>query len=198
MTVYSAAITLFLVMDSIGNIPVFVSLLKGIAPKRQMLITVREMFIAFLVLLLFLYFGGPILKGLNITEASLEIAGGIILFIIAIKMIFPNRTKGQSSEEEELEGEPLIVPLAIPLMAGPSALATVLLFATQEPERMTDWIAAVVLASIASLIVLIISQPLMRVLGKRGLIAIERLMGMILTTISVQMFLNGVKVFFVQ
>lgn len=195
MNIYSATFTLILVMDPIGNIPIFVALLKGIAPKRQAFILLREMLIAFAVLALFLFFGSAILEGLSITEPALEIAGGIILFIIALRMIFPNRAK-QMMDEEDIEGEPFVVPMAIPLMAGPSALATVLLFSTQEPQLVNQWFIAIVIASSVSLIILLSAQMLMRFVGKRGLIALERLMGMILTTVSVQMFLDGAKLYF--
>lgn len=193
MTIYKAVVTLFLVMDPLGNIPVFISMLKGLSTKRFAFIVMRESLIAFLVLILFLFGGGTILDGLNITEPALEIAGGIILFLIAVKMIFPQR--GQQPVDE-LEGEPFIVPLAIPLIAGPSALATVMLFATQDPDKMSLWLLTVIAASILSLVLLLSSRLLMRLLGQRGLIAMERLMGMILTTVSVQMFLDGVKTYF--
>jgi len=127
MTIFTAIITLILVMDPIGNVPVFLSILKDIEPKRRNVIIARETSIAFVILVAFLFFGAPILNTLNISEAALEIAGGIILFIIALRMIFP--LKDQTVGGDELEGEPFIVPLAIPLTAGPSALATVIIFA---------------------------------------------------------------------
>lgn len=195
MNLFSAFITLVLVMDAAGNVPIVLSLLKDIEPKRRQIIIIRELLIAFAVLTLFLFFGSPILSGLNISEAALEIAGGIILFIIAIRMIFPLKDQYQG---DHLDGEPYIVPLAVPLIAGPSALATVIIFATQEPERMGVWFLALVLASLFALIILLSSNLLMKLLGKKGLIATERLMGMILTTVSVQMFLDGVKLSFVS
>jgi len=192
MTFYKAVITLFLVMDPLGNIPVFISMLKGLSTRRYLFIIMREMMVAFFVLVLFLYFGGPILDGLNISAPALEIAGGTILFLIALKMIFPV-PKG---DEEELAGEPFIVPLAIPLMAGPSALATVILFSTQEPKYLSLWFLAIVVASLMSLVVLISSRLFFSVFGARGVTAMERLMGLLLTTIAVQMFLDGVRVYF--
>lgn len=193
MTFFTAFITLVLVMDSAGNVPIFLSLLKDFEPKRRQFIIFRELLIAFLILTVFLFFGSPILSGLNISEAALEIAGGIILFIIALRMIFPLKDQYQG---DHLDGEPYIVPLAVPLIAGPSALATVIIFATQEPERIGVWFLALVLASLFALTILLSANLLMRLLGKKGLTATERLMGMILTTVAVQMFLNGIKLFF--
>lgn len=195
MTLFTAFITLVLVMDAAGNVPIFLSLLKDIEPKRRQLIVLREMLVAFLILTLFLFFGSPILSGLNISEAALEIAGGIILFLIAIRMIFPLKDQYQ---DEQLDGEPFIVPLAIPLIAGPSALATVIIFATQEPERMGVWFLALVLASSFGLLMLLSANLLMKLLGKKGLMAVERLMGMILTTVAVQMFLDGIRLYFLN
>lgn len=193
MTLYTAALTLILVMDPVGNIPLFISTLKGIEPRRQNLIIIRETLIAFIILCIFLFFGGNILHGLNITEPALYIAGGIILFLITIRMIFPHEEKRVS---EKHQGEPFLVPLAIPLIAGPSALATVLLFATQEPQKMSLWFLAVVISSLVFVIIMLLSRFLMRILGTRGIVAMERLMGMLLTTVAVQMFLQGLRLYF--
>lgn len=189
MTLYSATITLILVMDPLGNIPVFLSVLKSYDPQRQARIMIRESVIAFLILVLFVFFGQYILHGLHITTPALGIAGGLILFIIAIRMIFP---KEKRAIEEEVFEEPLIVPLAVPMTAGPSAIAIVLLLVTQDPGRIWSIFAAVVIASIIFVSIILASRYLMRLMGKRGLVAIERLMGMILTTVAVQMFLSGI------
>ncbi len=193
MTLYTAALTLILVMDPIGNIPIFISVLKGFEPRKQNLIIMREALFAFFVLICFLFFGGKILHGLNITTPALYISGGIILFLITIRMIFPAEEKPR---REQFHGEPFIVPLAIPLTAGPSALATVLLFATQEPNKMFLWFLAVLIASVIFVLIMLSSRMLMKILGQRGLIAMERLMGMLLTTVAVQMFLQGLKMYF--
>lgn len=194
MSLYTAALTLILVMDPIGNIPFFLTVLKGIEPRRQTLIIIRETLIAFVILTIFLFFGRYILHGLNITEPALYIAGGIILFLITIRMIFPHEEK--SDIHKHYGAEPFIVPLAIPLTAGPSALATVLLFATQAPAKMSIWFIAVVIATLVFVIIMLCSRLLMRLLGQRGLIAMERLMGMLLTTVAVQMFLEGLRLYF--
>lgn len=190
MSLYVAVITLFLVMDPLGNIPVFFSILKKYDPKRQTRIILRESAIAFLILVLFVFFGHYILLGLHITTPALNIAGGIILFIIAIRMIFPGAA--QAFGKEEHVEEPLIVPLAVPLTAGPSAIAIVMVFVTRNPAHVWLVFFAVVIASIIFVAIMLCSRYLMKVLGQRGLTAVERLMGLILTTIAVQMFLTGV------
>ncbi|MBV52463.1 MAG: hypothetical protein CL816_00185 [Coxiellaceae bacterium] len=187
MTLYTAAVTLILVMDPLGNVPVFLAVLRRYEARMQTKIIIRETLIALLVLLIFLFFGQYIMHGLQLTASALSIAGGVILFLIAIRMIFPNQTI-----EIQDDDEPFIVPLAIPLTAGPSALAMVLLFAAKQPEMIWTWALSILIASIVFLVIVLCGNYLMRLLGKRGLIAIERLMGMILTTVAVQMFLTGV------
>ena len=187
MTLYSAVFTLVLVMDPIGNIPVFILLLKKLSPRRRLYVIVRESFIAFLILTFFLFSGKYILTSLGLSHAALEISGGIILFLIALKMIFPVR-----DEQKTLETEPLIVPLAIPMIAGPSSLATVLLFSNQHAQELRVVFLTVLIASLISTGLLLLSEPLRKMLGTRGLIALERLMGMILTIVAVQMFLIGI------
>ncbi len=192
MTIYSVAILLFLVMDPLGNIPIFLSVLKDVEAKRRRRIIIRELVIAYGVLLLFLFFGRHILDLLQITEPSLSIAGGIILFIIALKMIFPQQEGVFGATQER---EPLIVPLAIPLVAGPSSIATILLLSAQDPTRLFDWFLALTGAWLVSALILFGSGLLRRVLRRRGLAALERLMGMILTTVAVQMLLSGIEQF---
>ena len=187
MTVASAALLLFLVMDPIGNIPFFITTLKDIAPRRRRFIIFRECMFALVVLVAFLFGGQYILQLLQISEPALTIAGGIILFLIALKMIFP---RGKTTDDE-LEGEPFLVPLAIPFIAGPSALATVMLIMSTDTARWQEWLLALGIAWLASGIIIFIGTALSRFLGSRGLIAIERLMGMVLTTIATQMILDG-------
>lgn len=189
MTLYQSTLTLVLVMDPLGNIPVFLSILSRFDTRAQKRIMIREVIIAFLVLTIFLFAGRYILHGLHITTEALSIAGGIILFLIALRMIFPSDKRMLPDEEFD---EPLIVPLAIPLTAGPSALATVMLIAAQAPHHLSDSFIAIIIATAIFLFFILGSRTLMKYMGKRGLIAVERLMGMILTTVSVQMFLSGV------
>ncbi len=188
MTLYSITITLILLMDPLGNIPIFISILKRFDGKTQSRIIIRESFIAFLILSVFVFAGKYILHGLHIGTSALSIAGSLILFIIAIRLIFPDEKKVL---KEDLE-EPFIVPLAIPLTAGPSAIAMVLLYVTQEPSRRWSILLAVFIASVISTVIILGARPIMHALGRRVLSAIEKLMGMILTTLAVQMFLSGV------
>ncbi|HUX22524.1 MAG TPA: MarC family protein [Spirochaetia bacterium] len=191
MTIYSMAITLLLVMDPFGNIPTFLALLKDYTARRRRTIILREMAIALLVLILFLFFGKYILAGMNISEPALAIAGGVILFFIAIRMIFPRTEIPTESPKEE----PMIVPLAVPLVAGPSSMATVILFSTSNPGKLGVLLAALLISWAISLVVLQFSDLLHRAIGRRGLNALARLMGMILTTMAVQMLLDGISKF---
>lgn len=188
MTLYTITITLILVMDPLGNIPVFLAILRHYDTRTQTRIILRESAIAFVILGLFVFFGHYILHGLHITTSALGIAGGVILFIIALRMIFPSKQKAAKEDFEE----PLIVPLAVPLTAGPSAMAMVLLFVTRDPHHLWLVFLGVLIASVMFTVIMLFAPFLMKILGKRGLTAIERLMGMILTTIAVQMFLAGI------
>lgn len=193
INIYTATITLILVMDPLGNIPLFLSILNKVPPQRQSIILLRECFVAFIILTAFLFFGHYILKGLNISEPALGIGGGIVLFIIALRMIFPHP---EAQVHDPIIGEPFIVPMAVPLIAGPATLATVLLFTSQQPGMVYSFFLALVIASVILTIILLCSSFLMKILGKRCLIAIERLMGLILTTVAVQMFLTGIAAYF--
>ncbi len=193
MDIIAAATLLFLTMDPLGNIPIFLSVLEKVAPERRTRVVLRELLLALIVLLLFLYFGSNILSAMHLSQQSIQVAGGIILFLIAIKMLFPVPRAAQI--EEDIEGEPLLVPLAIPMVAGPSAIATLLIISNDQPDRMLDWTIAVFIAWAGTAIILLPAAWLKKVLGKRGLVATERLMGMLLVAIAVQMFLDGVSGF---
>jgi multiple antibiotic resistance protein len=190
MTLTSAAILLFFVMDPIGNIPLFLAALKPVEPGRRLPVVGRELLIAYGLLVAFLFAGRPLLATLAISEPALTIAGAIVLFLIAIKMIFP---AVHGSFGEQVEGEPFIVPLAVPYVAGPSALATVLLMTSREPGRQLDWLLAITIAWVASAAILLAGARLVAVLGDKGMTAIERLMGMGLVAAAVQMFLDGIN-----
>jgi multiple antibiotic resistance protein len=192
MTLLSAMLLIFLVMDPLGNVPLFLVLLEKVEPKRRRLVLLRESLFALGFLLLFLYVGRYLLNLLQISQPALGIAGGVVLFLIALRMIFP-QPGGVFGPTPE--GEPFIVPIAIPLIAGPSALATVMLMATQDPGHMLWWTVAIVGAWLLSTMILVSSESLRRVLRPRGLVAIERLMGMILMTVAVQMLLSGTSDF---
>ena len=190
MDILSAVITLFLVMDPLGNVPLFLSVLKTVPPQRRRLVLVREMLIAYAVLIVFLLIGSSLLRFLGLQPEAVSIAGGIVLFLIALRMIFPDRG---SLSGDPIEGEPFVVPLAIPLVAGPSALATLLLLQSTPGATAQALMIAVTLAWGLSAVILLSSTSLYRVLGERGLIAMERLMGMLLVMVAVQMLLNGIR-----
>ncbi len=192
MTVFSAALLLFLVMDPFGNIPFFIAALKDVDRSRHLRIIIRELFIALGLLVVFLFAGQHVLSALMISESALTAAGGTVLFLIAIKMVFP---PPGGIGTVEVSGEPFIVPLAVPLLAGPSALAAVLLIMNQEPARWPEWLAAVGLAWFVSGVILSVSGVLARRLGERVLIAIERLMGMVLVAIAIEMLMKGIAQF---
>jgi len=188
MTILSAATLLFLILDPLGNIPVFLSLLRRLPPKRQRIVMARELLIALAVLMLFLWAGKYALEVVHLRQESVAIAGGIVLFLIGIRMIFP---PPHGLMGEAPDGEPFIVPLAIPLVAGPSGMAAVILMGSNEPDRLGEWSLALLLAWGASSAILFSSTYLYRLLGIRALTAMERLMGMLLVAISVQMLLDG-------
>ncbi len=191
MQIFSVSFALFLLMDAIGNIPIYISVLRNISPHRHIKIIARELIIALVFILVFALLGDYLLFFLGISRASLLISGGVILLIIALKMIFPNaETEGTSVQKEE----PFIVPLAVPLVAGPAVLAAVILYAGQLSRSIL--VASIVIAWSISAAILLASSFLKTILGNRGLIACERLMGLILVWIAIQMFLDGASNFF--
>ena len=192
MDIAAAVITLFLTMDPLGNIPLFLSVLKSVRPERRRRVLLREILLAYVVLLAFLFFGSYVLQFLQLEQDTISIAGGIVLFLIAVRMIFPRERFGES---DELEGEPFLVPLAVPLIAGPSTLAVLLLLQRSSSGQPVSLLIALTIAWVASAAVLLSSTFLYRLLRERGLIAIERLMGMVLVMMSVQMFMNGIRDF---
>ena len=183
----SFAVTLFFIMDPLGNIPLFLSALKEVPPRRRKIVLVRELLIALFFLLAFFFCGKYFLGMLHLSKESISIGGGIVLLVIALHMIFPPDKGGVMGEN--MSGEPFIVPLAIPLVAGPSTLAVILL---QDHTFMIWNLFAIVVAWLASSIILLFSTYFYKILKERGLIAVERLMGMLLIIMSVQMFLDGV------
>ena len=192
MNLFSIAFSLFLLMDSIGNVPLYLSILKNFDPKRQRIIILREMIIALLIIIAFVFLGDKLMTFLQISDSTIQISGGIVLFLICLKMIFPSKDDPQ--EHVSLDEEPLVVPLAVPFVAGPAVLAAVMIYARQEMDYLM-MICAIAIAWAASLIILLASSFLKNILGIRGLTAIERLMGLILILISVQMFLTGLHSF---
>ena len=188
----SAVVILLLVMDPFGNIPLFVSLMRNVRRARRTRVILRECLIAFTVLLLFAFFGRPILGVLGLSGSSLSIAGGVILFLIALRMIFrhPEGIFG-----DPVEGEPFIVPLAIPSIAGPAAIAAVMLMVSRAPERLMATCLALTVAMLVTVALLLSAERISRLAGKQVLLALERLMGLILTAIAVEMLLRGIQTF---
>jgi len=192
--IFKIAFTFFLMMDPIGNIPLYISSLKNLPPKRQRVVILREMLIALGVIVAFNFLGDGLFNFLKITQDTIKITGGIILFLIALKLIFPPNAKQADTATEE---EPFIVPLAIPLVAGPSILAVVMVYAGQSESNL-EIIAAIIMAWSASLSILIFSPLIARFLKQKGIIALERLMGLILVMLAIQMLSEGVSGFIVN
>jgi len=188
----SAVILLTLVTDPFGNMPLVNAMLGGVAERRRRIVVVRECLIAYGLLLAFMLGGQSLLAVMHLSQTSLSIAGGVILFMIAIRMVF---AKLDGTFGEKAGGEPFIVPLATPLIAGPSALATVMLMASRDPARVGMWAAAITVTMLITTVVLLAGTKLHRWLGDHAMHAIERLMGLILTAIAVEMLLAGIREF---
>jgi MarC family membrane protein len=191
---FQSFILLLLVTDPFGNVPLFVSTLRQVAPERRHRVVVRECLIAFGLLLVFMIVGRPFLEALQLSEVALRIGGGVVLFLIALRMVFP-QPGGVFGQTHAGATEPLIVPLAIPALAGPSALVTVLLFSSQAKMSMWLYAAVISLVAIVWLAVLLAAERLQRVLGDAVMTAFERLMGLILTAIAIEMLLAGVRAY---
>ncbi len=187
----SVAFALFLLMDPIGNIPFYISFLKKVEPHRQKVVIFRELLIALFIIIAFNFLGTALMQFLHVSNDTIQIAGGLILFLLCLKMIFP--PPHDSNENLPHETEPFIVPLAVPLIAGPSVLAAVMIYSEQETGLVM--LGAILLAWAASLLILLGASFLKTVLGWRGIMALERLMGLVLILIAVQMFLSGLSTF---
>ena len=189
MDTLSATLLLITIMDPLGNVATFVSGLRPVPPERRMRVIARELVIALVILVLFLFLGPWVLGLLHLKQEALFISGGIVLFLIALKMIFPPSRR----EVEEMMTEPFIVPLAVPMIAGPSVLATLLVLVSTHPEQIWRWLSALLIAWGVTAAVLLCSPAIARVLKEKGAMAVERLMGMLLVMVAVQMFLNGIE-----
>ncbi len=189
--IFQATATLFFIMDPIGNLPIFTAILKKQSPKNQSKIIFRELIFALLILLTFLYAGTQFLNFLGLSPAAFSLSGAIILFLIALKVIFYQPILGDYSEEKGL----FIVPLATPLIAGPSAVAFLLLVSSSKPALIWEWTVALFLAWLGVSLVLIFAPLLVKIFGKSGLQALEKLMGMLLIIIAVQLFLDGLELY---
>ncbi|QCI21162.1 YhgN family NAAT transporter [Buchnera aphidicola (Hyperomyzus lactucae)] len=192
--IISTTILLILIMDPLGNLPIFMTILKHIEAKRRRMIVIREMIIALIVMLLFLFVGEKILIVLNLKTETVSISGGIILFLIAINMIFPS--ENSNSNKVSKNEEPFLVPLAIPLVAGPSLLATLMLLSHQYLNHISYLVGSLLIAWFFTVIILLLSGLFLKLFGSKGVNALERLMGLILIMLSTQMFLDGIKAWF--
>ena len=192
--IISATILLILIMDPLGNLPIFMSVLKNIESNRRKIVLIREMIISLLIMLLFLFAGEKILTALNLRTETVSISGGIILFLIAIKMIFPSEENVNNVIDSH--EEPFLVPLAVPLIAGPSLLATLMLLSHQYPNKILYLSGALIIAWSTTVIILLLSELFLRLFSKKGVNALERLMGLILIMLSTQMFLDGIQSWF--
>jgi len=188
----SAVVLLLIVCDPIGNIPIFVSALQDVPRERRRAIILRECLIASAVLVAFAFVGGPFLRLLGLSELSLQIGGGVVLMLVALRMVFPT---AEGVFGQAPGGEPFIVPLAVPALAGPSALATVLLLVSRDPARQWQWVAAIAVVMAVSAVVLAFAERIMRFLGERVTLAFERLLGLVLAAIAVEQILRGLKTF---
>jgi len=184
---FSVATAIFFILNATGQIPLFLAILARFDQKRQLKIIFRELLIALAILLLFTFFGDTILKLLGISRPIIGVAGGILLFLISLSMIFPTRSNGNVEAPKE---EPLIIPLAIPVIAGPGAISIVMMYAheTQKPLLVA---AAAFSAWLPSLLILLAGALIKKILGEKGLIAVERLGGMLVCLIGIQMFMSG-------
>ena len=195
-TFLSALVLLLLVLDPCGSLPIFISVMGNVQPQRRTRVALRESAIAFFVLLLFMATGSAFLELMRLSERSLEVAGGVILLIIAMKMVFASG--GELYAGDGSTREPLIFPLAVPLLAGPSAMATVLLLASRQPDRLLHWVAALTVAMAVSAVVLLAADRIRKWIGHSMVSAIEKLMGLVLTAIAIEMILAGLKRYFFE
>lgn len=186
MPLLSTIITIFVTFNAIGNIPVFIGMLRSFNLAHQRRIIFREMIFALLLMMLFSYFGKQVLQGLDLQLYALRIGGGVILFLIALNMLFPRKTDAAVFQQE-----PFIVPLATPLMTGPGTISTVMIFSDQMHN---DWLMllCIVIAWIPSLILLLLSSFIKNLVGEPVLHALEKVAGMILAFIAIQMFTVGI------
>ncbi|KVQ18309.1 hypothetical protein WK90_19895 [Burkholderia cepacia] len=193
-TFLSATVLLVLITDPLGNIPLFISAMRDVPRERRVKLILREVGIAFVILLFFMLVGDRFLRMMSLTDLSLRLGGGIVLFLIALRMIFPH-PDGALGNDSRAGGEPFIVPLAIPALAGPSALATVMLLTSQGPGKMLEWVGALTVTMIVCAVTLVLAERIQQWIGERTVAAFERLMGLVLVAISVEMMLGGIRAF---
>jgi multiple antibiotic resistance protein len=189
VSVVTIIVTLFVTLNAFGNVPVFIAMLKDFDPIRQRKIITREMIFALLIMVIFSFFGELILDLFDLNIPILRIAGGMLLSLISLSMVFP-----KPHNAESLKQEPFLVPLAIPIITGPASISMVMVFSHQIQNQLL-MMTAILCAWIPSFIALLLSSFLKRVLGEKLLLAFERLAGLILMFISIQMITTGIKQF---
>jgi len=191
-SIISTAILIFFILDPFGNVPLLLSILKNVDKEKHRKIIIREVLIGFLILVTFLFFGEQFLSIFHLETQAITIAGGIIFFVIALKMIFPDPS-GESLFSIKKDDDPLVVPIAMPMIAGPAALATLLVLAKTNAQHLGELFLSLSLGWGLSSIVLLLSPVLYKILKTKGLTALERLMGMLLLMMAVQMFIEGIR-----
>ena len=187
MSFLSSTLTLFFVIDAFGVIPTYLSLVRKLEPKEQRMIALRELLFALGIMIIFHYVGHLLLALIGVTQATVQISGGIILFLIAVRMIFSHDVTPDTLWGE---GKPFIVPIATPLFAGPSVLAVIMIYAQEKPHSFS-LLGAIFCAWLLSAIIILFARPILRLIGKKGLSACEKLMGLVVGIIAVEMFLLG-------
>ena len=195
-TLISAVLLLLIVLDPFGSLPIYIASMNAVPSNRKLFVALRESAIAFFMLLLFMLGGEKFLTVMHLTERSLAVSGGVILLIIAIRMIFGEPGGGLAASDPDQE--PFIVPLAIPMLAGPSAMATVLLMASTESDNLVVWITALAITISISCLVLVCAEHIRRVVGAAVVEASQKLMGLVLAAIATEMILSGLKQYFLS
>ena len=194
LTVASMALMLFFMANPIGNVPVFVSLVKDFEFRHQRWILFRESIISLVLMYLFLFLGEPFLNTILIDQYAVELSGGILVFLIALNMIFPDHS--EDSGPKATAREPFVVPIATPLIAGGGCFALTMILAKQAPAANVS--LAIIIAWIPVIAIVVASAYLQRILGRRGLVATEQLMGMLLMMLAVGLLLKGLHGFDLQ
>lgn len=188
---FTISFVLFLSIDALGLIPIYLSLVEQFPPKKKLQIALQELFFALVIMILFHFLGTPLLDLLNLTSTTIQIAGGIVIFLIAIRLVFPP-DEGEVKPIHWKKTRPFVFPLATPLMAGPQVLAIIMIY-SQEEKSSPLVIGSILVAWIVSSILFLLAHPIYKIVGEKGLNAIQRLMGLMVALIAVQMLLNGLK-----
>ncbi len=193
--VITAFVTLFVVIDPPGLAPLFIALTTGMSDDRRRRIGWRATVIAAFLLTLFGLAGEKILTGIGISLPAFRIAGGILLFLTALDMLFERRTERREGQHADDEHDPSVFPLATPLLAGPGALATMILLVGEGNSAVDTLIIHLVMLSVLALnmVLFMLAGPLARILGRTGTMVVTRLLGMLLAALSVQFIIDGLR-----